>query len=86
LISSISKAEWSASCPGRFISRERDPDANWKGDWVGRRTGLDAVKRKMFPLLGIETPAIQYVAIATDSLKIQGYLFLTFHGKQVSTA
>jgi len=36
--------EWSASRPGRFT-----PGNHWIRDWVGPRTGLDAVaKRKTF--------------------------------------
>jgi hypothetical protein len=48
LASAIDGGEWSASRPGRFTPRERDPGTHWIGGWVGPRAGLDAVvKRKI---------------------------------------
>jgi hypothetical protein len=38
------KGEWSASRPGRFTPCERASSAHWIGDWVGLRTGMDAVE------------------------------------------
>jgi hypothetical protein len=39
--------KWSASRPGRSISRERDPGTHYTGGWVGPRAGLDAVVRRI---------------------------------------
>jgi hypothetical protein len=48
LTSSLDGAEWSASRPDRFTSRERAPGTHWIGGWVGPRAVLDAVvKRKI---------------------------------------
>jgi len=35
-----------ASRPGCFIPVEKDPRVNWRGGWVGPRTGLDAVSEE----------------------------------------
>jgi hypothetical protein len=52
------RGEWSASRPG-----ERAPGANWIGDWVGPRTGLDDVeKRKILPLPGLELRSLTHPA------------------------
>jgi hypothetical protein len=32
--------EWSASRPGRFTPRERDPGTHWIGDWVGPKSTI----------------------------------------------
>jgi hypothetical protein len=37
LTSALAGGEWSASRPGRFTPRERDPVTHWIGGWVGRR-------------------------------------------------
>jgi hypothetical protein len=37
------EGEWSASHTVRFNPGERVPGTHWKGDWVGPRTGPDAV-------------------------------------------
>jgi hypothetical protein len=42
--------EWRYS----FIRGEIAPGTYWIGGWVGPRGGLDAVNRKILPLLGIE--------------------------------
>jgi len=34
LTSALQEGEWSASRPGRFTPRERDPDTHWIGGWV----------------------------------------------------
>jgi hypothetical protein len=48
LTSALDGGESSASSPGRFTPRERDPDTHCIGGWVGPRTVLDAVvKRKI---------------------------------------
>jgi hypothetical protein len=41
----------------------RSPGTHWTGGWVVPRAGLDAIeKRRVFPLAGNRTPAIQPVA------------------------
>jgi hypothetical protein len=53
----------SASRPGRFNPWEIAPGTHWIGDWVGLRSGLDAVeKRKIFPLLRNEPWASSPIA------------------------
>jgi hypothetical protein len=37
--SALDGGEWSASCPGHFIPRERAPGTQWIGGWVGPCTG-----------------------------------------------
>jgi len=41
--------EWSASHPGRFTSREREPGTHCTGGWVGFRAGLDIVLKRKIP-------------------------------------
>jgi hypothetical protein len=43
LTSALDRGEWSASRPGPFTPRERDPGTHRIGGWVGSRAGLDAV-------------------------------------------
>jgi len=43
LISALDGGEWSASSPGRFTPKERDPGTHWIGGWMDLRAGLDAV-------------------------------------------
>jgi hypothetical protein len=45
--SALDGGEWSASRPGRFTPRERDPGTHWIGGWVGPRAVLDAVVKKI---------------------------------------
>jgi hypothetical protein len=47
LTSALDGGEWSASRPGRFTPRERDPGTHWTGGWVSPRAVLDAVKSKI---------------------------------------
>jgi hypothetical protein len=49
LTSALDGGEWSASSPGRFTHRERDPSTDWIGDWVGSRDGLDTVSKRKIP-------------------------------------
>jgi hypothetical protein len=49
LISALGGGKWSASRPGSFIPRERDPGIHWIGGWVGPRIGLDAVVWRKIP-------------------------------------
>jgi hypothetical protein len=49
LILALDGGEWSASCPGHFIPRERAPGTHWIGGWVGPRAGLDMVVRRKSP-------------------------------------
>jgi hypothetical protein len=66
LTSALDGSEWSASCPGHFIPRERTPGTIWIGDWVGPRAVLDAVVKRKIPSLRREsnprTPIVQPVA------------------------
>jgi hypothetical protein len=50
LTSALDGGDWSASRPGRFTPRERTPGTHWIGGWVGRRTVLDAVVKRKFPV------------------------------------
>jgi hypothetical protein len=55
LTSALAGGEWSASLPGRFTPRERAPDTQWIGGWVGPRVGQDDVEKKKFLTLpGLE--------------------------------
>jgi hypothetical protein len=47
LTSVLAIGEWSASRPGRFTPGERAPGTRWIGGWVGPRTSVDDVERKM---------------------------------------
>jgi hypothetical protein len=49
LTSALYGGEWSASCYGRFIPRERAPGTHWTGGWVGPRAVLDAVVKRKIP-------------------------------------
>jgi hypothetical protein len=37
--------EWSASCPGRFISGERVFCTHWIGGWVDHKSGLHDMEK-----------------------------------------
>jgi len=39
----------SASCPGRFTSRERAPGTHWIGGCVGPTAGLTTVSKRKIP-------------------------------------
>jgi len=39
LTSTLEGDEWSASCLGRFTTREKAPGTHWIGGWVGLRAG-----------------------------------------------
>jgi hypothetical protein len=66
LTSTLHGGEWSASRPGRFISRERTPGTHWIGGWVGPRAVLDAVVKRKIPSprreLNPRTPIVQLVS------------------------
>jgi len=50
LTSALDGGEWSASRPGRFITRQRDRGTRWIGSWIDPRAGLDMVaKKKKYP-------------------------------------
>jgi len=63
LSSVLDGGEWLASRHGRLISESRAPGTHWIGDWVGPRSGLDAVVKNPinFPA-GNSTPAVQPIA------------------------
>jgi len=41
--------EWSASLPSHFTLRERASGTHWIGDWVGPKTSLDMVVKRIIP-------------------------------------
>jgi hypothetical protein len=43
-MSALGGDEWSALYPGHIVPGERTPGTHWIGDWVGPRSGLDAVE------------------------------------------
>jgi hypothetical protein len=49
LTSALDGGEWSASRPGRFTPRERDPGTHWIGGWGGPRAVLDTVVKRKIP-------------------------------------
>jgi hypothetical protein len=56
----------SASRPGGFTPRERDPGIHWIGGWMGPRAGLNTVVKRKIPSPRREsnsrTPIVQPVA------------------------
>jgi hypothetical protein len=66
LTSALDGGEWSASRPGRFTPRQRDPGTHWMGEWVGPRAVLDAMVKKKIPSHSREsnpgTPIVHPVA------------------------
>jgi hypothetical protein len=66
LTSALGGGEWSASRPGRFTPRERDPCNHWLGGWMGPRAILDAVVKRKIPSPPPEsnprTPIVQPIA------------------------
>jgi hypothetical protein len=67
--SALDRVERSASRLGRFIPRERALGTNSIGDWVGPRTGLEAVKNRKTPAgnrLPIPQPS-RYLPVATPT-------------------
>jgi hypothetical protein len=62
LTSALDGGEWSASRPGRFTPKERDPGTHWIPGWVGPRVVLDAVvKRKILSAQQESNPRIPIV-------------------------
>jgi hypothetical protein len=86
-------AEWSASRPGRFTPREREPGTHYIGRWVGPRAVLDAVVKRKIPSPHQEskprTPIAQPVAqrytdwAMTALLLLLLLLLLLFKGNEV---
>jgi hypothetical protein len=66
MTSALDGGEWSASCPGSFTPRERDPGTHWIGGWVGPRAILDMVVKRKIPSPRQEsnprTPIVQLIA------------------------
>jgi hypothetical protein len=65
LTSALDGEEWSASRPGRFTLRERDPGTHWIEGWVDPGAGLGTLVKRKIPspyLPGPEPPIIQPVA------------------------
>jgi hypothetical protein len=46
LTSALDGGEWSDSCLGRFIPKERATGTHYIGDWVSRRAGLDVMEKR----------------------------------------
>jgi hypothetical protein len=62
-IPALDGCEWSASRPGHFTPGERAPGTYWIRDWVGTRSGQDAMAKRKFPALaGNQIPVVQPVA------------------------
>jgi hypothetical protein len=60
--SALDGGEWSASCRGRFASREGDPGTHWIG-WMDPRDGLNEVVKRKFPSpVGTRIPIMQSAA------------------------
>jgi hypothetical protein len=76
LTSAIDGGEWSASRPGRFTAKEKDPGTPWLGGWVGPRAVLDAVVKRRIPSPRREsnpsTPIVQPVCSALYRLSYHG--------------
>jgi hypothetical protein len=67
LTSALDRGVWSASRPGHFTPRERNPGTHWIGGWVGARAGLDALSKRKFPApAGNPTLNIQSSSLYTD--------------------
>jgi hypothetical protein len=81
LIWSLDGGEWSASRPGRFTPRERNPGTHWIGGWVDLRAVLDAVVKRKIPSPRREsnprTPIVQVVAQSLYRLSYHGSSFLS---------
>jgi hypothetical protein len=45
MTSALVRGEWSASCPGRFITGEKILGTHWIGRWVDPGSGLDDVEK-----------------------------------------
>jgi hypothetical protein len=56
LTSALVGGEWSASRPGSITPGGGAPGTYWIGGWVGPRTGLDDVERRL-ELLPLDRPA-----------------------------
>jgi hypothetical protein len=48
LTSVLAAGEWSISRPCRFTTEGRAPGAQWIGDWVDPRAGLDNIAKRKF--------------------------------------
>jgi hypothetical protein len=69
--------EWSASCPGRFVTEERAADSQWIGAWVGHRASLDPRANRENPIIapaGNRNPVVQPVS--------QSLYWLSYSGSQ----
>jgi hypothetical protein len=79
LTSVLDGVEWSASIPGHFTPRERDPGTHGIGGSVGPRASLDAVVKRKIPSLYRETntdhPIVQPVASRLYRLSFTGSSF-----------
>jgi hypothetical protein len=68
LTSTLDGGEWSASRYRHFAPGEKAPDTRWVGAWMDPRNGLERCGEEKDPTpAGNRTPAVQPVAILTDS-------------------
>jgi hypothetical protein len=86
--SALDGGEWSASRPGRFTPRERNPGTHWLRGWVGPSAVLDTVVKKKIPSprreLNPRTPIVQPVAQSYTDWAItalHGYGYKVLIGK-----
>jgi hypothetical protein len=81
--------EWSASRPGRFTHRERDPGTHWIGGCVGPRAVLDTLGKRKIPSprreLNPRTPIIQPVEIVNTKTKQKTYNYTYLYGCETSS-
>jgi hypothetical protein len=63
ITSALDRGEWSASCPGRFTSREIAPGIHYVEGYVDARTCLDVMeRRKISPFSGNRTSIVKSIA------------------------
>jgi hypothetical protein len=83
LTSALDGGEWSASRPGRFTPRERDPGTHLIGDWVGPRDILDVVVKRKIPSpcqeLNHRTPIVQIIAQCYTNWAIMALIFMVWN-------
>jgi hypothetical protein len=72
LTSALDGGEWSVSRTGRFIPREKAPDTQCIGGWVGPRAGLDMVSERKIPSPRRESNPDHLIVQPTVSRLAQG--------------
>jgi hypothetical protein len=70
--------KWPASLPSHTTSGVRAPGTQWIEDWVGPRTGLNAVlKRKIFYSTGNRNPLLKYLRYRSILPELLNILFFS---------